>query len=59
MSNIIEEIQAPSRLQRFKDSDFIYHFKRDKVAMFSFAVFLAFLLPRYLRQLFLPLTLMI
>jgi len=42
MSSIIEESQAPSRLQRFKNSDFIYHFKRDKVAMFSFAVFLAF-----------------
>ncbi|PSU30215.1 ABC transporter permease [Photobacterium lutimaris] len=32
---------TPSRLQRFLDSDFIYHFKRDKVAMLSFAVFLA------------------
>ncbi|MDN2479864.1 ABC transporter permease [Vibrio agarivorans] len=34
---------APSRWERFKNSDFIYYFVRDKVAMFSFAVFLAFL----------------
>ncbi|MGR5541612.1 ABC transporter permease, partial [Vibrio campbellii] len=33
----------PSRWERFKNSDFIYYFVRDKVAMFSFAVFLAFL----------------
>ncbi|CAM4274538.1 ABC transporter permease [Vibrio agarivorans] len=34
---------APSRWERFKNSDIIYYFVRDKVAMFSFAVFLAFL----------------
>ncbi|QIA64575.1 ABC transporter permease subunit [Vibrio astriarenae] len=34
---------APSRWERFKNSDFIYYFVRDKVAMFSFAVFLTFL----------------
>ncbi|MDO6707419.1 ABC transporter permease [Photobacterium sp. 1_MG-2023] len=35
---------APSRWQRFMHSDFIYFFKRDKVAMASFAVFLCFVL---------------
>ncbi|MDO6462478.1 ABC transporter permease [Granulosicoccaceae sp. 1_MG-2023] len=35
---------APGRWQRFRESDLVYHFKRDKVAMFSFALFLTFLL---------------
>ncbi len=35
---------APSRWERFKQSDVMYHFLRDKVAMFSFAVFMAFLI---------------
>ena len=34
---------APSRWERFKQSDILYYFLRDKVAMFSFAVFAAFL----------------
>lgn len=34
---------APSRWERFKQSDFLYHFLRDKVAMTSFAIFLMFL----------------
>lgn len=34
---------VPSRWERFKQSDFMYYFLRDKVAMGSFAVFLVFL----------------
>lgn len=34
---------VPSPWQRFKESDFLYYFLRDKVAMFSFAVFMIFL----------------
>ena len=37
-------ITTHSLWHRIKESDFIYHFKRDKVAMVSFALFLAFLL---------------
>ncbi|OJI25775.1 Dipeptide transport system permease protein DppC [Vibrio vulnificus] len=36
--------KAPSAWERFKESDFLYYFKRDKVAMSSFAVFMLFLL---------------
>lgn len=38
-SNII----VPSQWQRFKDSDFLYAFLKDKVAMVSFAIFATFL----------------
>lgn len=31
---------STSLFQRFKDSDFFYHFKRDKVAIISFTIFL-------------------
>ena len=34
---------APSRWERFKQSDFLYYFKRDKVAMTSFSIFMVFL----------------
>ncbi len=34
---------VPSRFERFKQSDFLYYFLKDKVAMFSFAVFMVFL----------------
>ncbi|MDA0111065.1 ABC transporter permease [Vibrio sp. La 4.2.2] len=34
---------APSAWERFKNSDFLYYFKRDKVAMASFTVFMMFL----------------
>ncbi|MCE7639734.1 ABC transporter permease [Vibrio fluvialis] len=34
---------APSRWERFKQSDFLYYFLRDKVAMFSFTVFMVVL----------------
>ncbi|WP_165309966.1 ABC transporter permease [Vibrio ziniensis] len=35
--------EAPSRWERFKQSDFLYYFLRDKVAMVSFAVCMVFL----------------
>lgn len=35
---------APSRWERFKQSDFLYYFLRDKVAMSSFAAFLLFVI---------------
>ena len=35
--------QAPSRWERFKQSDILYYFLRDKVAMVSFAIFTVFL----------------
>ena len=35
---------APSRWERFKQSDILYYFLRDKVAMVSFAIFAAFLI---------------
>ncbi|MBC7003319.1 ABC transporter permease [Photobacterium sp. BZF1] len=35
-------VAAPSRWERFKQSDFLYYFRRDKVAMVSFAVFMVF-----------------
>lgn len=33
---------APSRWQRFKNSDIVYYFLKDKVAMVCFAIFLSF-----------------
>ncbi|MGR5368645.1 ABC transporter permease [Photobacterium damselae] len=35
-------ITTPSRWQRFKQSDFLYFFRKDKVAMVSFAIFMTF-----------------
>ncbi|HIF9502554.1 TPA: ABC transporter permease [Photobacterium damselae] len=35
-------ITTPSRWQHFKQSDFLYFFRKDKVAMVSFALFMAF-----------------
>lgn len=49
-----EDTTAPNRWQRFRQSDFVYFFLRDKVAMFSFAVFLAFLLAAFLSPLIAP-----
>ncbi len=37
-------VAAPSRWERFKQSDFLYYFLRDKVAMVSFAICLVFLI---------------
>lgn len=42
------DMATPSRWTRFKQSDFLYYFKRDKVAMLSFAVFLACFLTAFL-----------
>jgi peptide/nickel transport system permease protein len=42
--NTATSSHVPTRWESFKNSDFIYHFKRDKVAMFSFALFMAFFL---------------
>ncbi|WP_281222604.1 ABC transporter permease [Photobacterium sanguinicancri] len=35
-------VAAPSRWEQFKNSDIVYYFLKDKVAMFSFALFLTF-----------------
>ena len=35
-------VAAPSRWERFRNSDIVYYFLKDKVAMFSFALFLTF-----------------
>ncbi len=40
--------KAPSQWQRFKDSDFVYYFLRDKVAMCSAAIFVGFLILAFL-----------
>ncbi|MCG7584815.1 ABC transporter permease [Photobacterium sp. OFAV2-7] len=41
-------VAAPSRWERFKKSDILYYFLKDKVAMFSFAVFLVFVVSAVL-----------
>lgn len=46
--------KMPSRWQQFFESDFFYFFKRDKVAMFSFAVFLSFVLAAVFAPLIAP-----
>ncbi|SJL83595.1 ABC transporter permease [Vibrio palustris] len=45
---------VPSRWERFKQSDFLYYFLNDKVAMFSFAVFMVFLLTALFAPLIAP-----
>ncbi|MGI2883049.1 ABC transporter permease [Vibrio furnissii] len=45
---------APSRWERFKQSDFLYYFLRDKVAMFSFAVFMVVLVGSLVSPLVAP-----
>ncbi|MCP3699694.1 MAG: ABC transporter permease [Aliivibrio sp.] len=45
---------VPTRWERFKSSDFLYYFLRDKVAMFSFAVFLTFVLGALLSPVIAP-----
>ncbi|MGL6056259.1 MAG: ABC transporter permease, partial [Vibrio metschnikovii] len=44
----------PSAWQRFKQSDFLYYFLRDKVAMVSFALFSVFLLLALLAPVIAP-----
>ncbi|GAB3534829.1 MULTISPECIES: ABC transporter permease [Photobacterium] len=41
-------VAAPSRWERFKQSDILYYFLKDKVAMFSFAVFMVFVVSAVL-----------
>lgn len=43
-----------SRFARIKSSDFLYHFRRDKIAMVSFAVFMALLVAAFLSPLIAP-----
>jgi len=45
---------APSRWERFKQSDFLYYFLRDKVAMVSFAVFMVFLVLAFAAPIIAP-----
>ncbi|HCH01290.1 MAG TPA: ABC transporter permease [Vibrio sp.] len=45
---------VPTRWERFKQSDILYYFLRDKVAMVSFAVFMAFFLAAILSPLIAP-----
>lgn len=52
MANVNSKM--PSRWQQFFESDFFYFFKRDKVAMFSFAVFLSFVLAAVFAPLIAP-----
>ncbi|UXI01342.1 ABC transporter permease [Photobacterium sp. TY1-4] len=47
-------VTTPSRWERFKKSDFLYYFLRDKVAMTSFAVFLVFVLSAVLAPVLAP-----
>lgn len=50
----ITSSDVPSHWQRFKNSDLIYHFLRDKVAMLSFALFLTFFLAAIFAPLIAP-----
>ncbi|WP_299017372.1 ABC transporter permease [uncultured Photobacterium sp.] len=47
-------VVAPSRWERFKKSDILYYFLKDKVAMFSFAVFMVFVVSAILAPLIAP-----
>ncbi|WP_342607844.1 ABC transporter permease [Vibrio tritonius] len=45
---------APSRWERFKQSDFLYYFLNDKVAMVSFAIFMVFAILAILAPIIAP-----
>lgn len=45
---------APSRWERFKQSDFLYYFLHDKVAMVSFAIFMVFAILAILAPIIAP-----
>lgn len=47
-------VSAPSRWERFKQSDFLYYFLRDKVAMVSFAIFMVVLVTSLISPLIAP-----
>lgn len=46
--NQVTSSMVPTRWERFKQSDILYYFLRDKVAMVSFAVFMAFFIAAIL-----------
>ncbi|ART79865.1 ABC transporter permease [Oceanisphaera avium] len=48
LNNKLNDEQVPSRWARLCQSDFIYHFRRDKVAIISFALFMAMLVAALL-----------
>ncbi|MFT5808240.1 MAG: peptide/nickel transport system permease protein [Moritella dasanensis] len=52
--NTVTSSHVPTRWERFKNSDLIYYFLRDKVAMFSFAIFLTFLIGAFAAPLIAP-----
>ena len=47
-------VAAPSRWERFKQSDFLYYFLRDKVAMASFVIFMVVLVTSLVSPLIAP-----
>ncbi|XAW89591.1 ABC transporter permease [Vibrio sp. CDRSL-10 TSBA] len=47
-------VAAPSRWERFKQSDFLYYFLRDKVAMVSFVIFMVVLVTSLVSPLIAP-----
>ncbi|KLV06064.1 ABC transporter permease [Photobacterium ganghwense] len=49
-----QSTNVPSRWQRFLNSDFIYFFKKDKVAMASFAAFMVFVVMALLAPMLAP-----
>ena len=51
MSNTVT---APGRWERFKNSDFLHYFLNDKVAMFSFAIFMLYLIVAFASPLIAP-----
>ena len=53
-SDVLAPAAAPSRWQRFKDSHLFHSFSRDKVAMFSFSIFVVYLLAALLAPLIAP-----
>ncbi|MEH6454174.1 MAG: ABC transporter permease [Psychromonas sp.] len=52
--NTVTSSHVPTRWESIKNSDIVYHFVRDKVAMLSFAVFLTFLLAAIFAPLIAP-----
>lgn len=52
--NTVTSSHVPTRWEHFKNSDLIYYFLRDKVAMFSFAIFLTFLIGAFAAPLIAP-----
>lgn len=53
-SDVLAPAAAPSRWQRFKDSQLVHSFSRDKLAMVSFTIFVLYLLAALLAPLIAP-----